>query len=642
MSPPALDALAQAAGLLVEWVDVAGRARTVAPATLRAALQAMDLACDTDAQCRQSQRRLASQQQAPALRTALVAAPVQTAGAPDAAYAWLDEAGHGRHGRLDAQGRAMAPAVPGYYRLAIAGDGDPAVQVAVAPARCWSPADACGQARPRAWGVGLQVYSAPSPLDASIGDADGVLDWVRRVAAAGGDALALSPVHAARPPGRHYSPYSPSDRRYFNPLHAAPAQVLGQDAARAALAHAGLEARFADLHAAALVDWPNGAQAKWAWLRQLHAGFDDPAGRADFNGFVGKGGAPLAAYATFAAREAGDGDVPFQLFAQWLAARSWAMVQQAALDGGLRIGLVSDLAVGFDPHGAEAAAWPDAVLPGLVLGAPPDAFNADGQAWGIGTYSPTALKASGFAPYLSLLRAVMHGRGGVRIDHILGLLRLWVLPDGGSASDGVYLRYPFEDMLRLLALESWRHRCIVIGEDLGVVPDGLRADLARRGVLGIDVLMFTRDQDGAFLPPARWRDSAVATTTTHDLPTLAGWRIGRDLDWRQRLGAGGAVDRHTEGRRRAAEVARLAAQVDADGGDGAQLRDWLAFAAHSPSPLALLPAEDALALEEQPNLPGIVDGHPNWRRRLPEPMPQPRLDGALRAFARARTQAAGA
>jgi len=206
---------------------------------------------------------------------------------------------------------------------------------------------------------------------------------------------------------------------------------------------------------------------------------------------VREGGDALAAYAAFAARDAGDDDVAFQLFAQWLAARSWSNVQQCARDGGMRIGLISDLAVGFDPHGAEAAAWPDAVLPGLVLGAPPDAFNADGQAWGISSYSPTALKATGFAPFIGLLRAVMHGRGGVRIDHILGLLRLWVLPAGGSAGDGVYLRYPFDDLLRLLALESWRNRCIVIGEDLGVVPDGLRERLAARGVLGIDVLMFT-------------------------------------------------------------------------------------------------------------------------------------------------------
>jgi 4-alpha-glucanotransferase len=633
MSPPALETLADVAGLLVNWVDVASRQRTVAPPTLRAALQAMGLACATDAQCRDSQRQLASLQQVPVLLTATIGAPIQVGATPGARYQLIDEAGRAQEGRFDARGNAEALAMPGYYQL-LTGGNAPALQLAVAPPRCWSVADACDTNRPRAWGVGLQVYSARSALDASIGDADGALDWIKRVAAAGGDALALSPVHAARPVGRYYSPYSPSDRRYFDPLHAAPAQVLGRAAAESALRRAGLEARFATLQAESLVDWSAGAQAKWAWLRQLHADFNDAAQRQDFEAFVSAGGDALAAYAAFAAHDAGDGDVALQLFAQWLAARSWSGVQQAAREGGMRIGLISDLAVGFDPHGAEAAAWPDAVLPGLVLGAPPDAFNADGQAWGIGTYSPTALKATGFAPFIALLRAVMQGRGGVRIDHILGLLRLWVLPEGGSAGDGVYLRYPFEDVLRLLALESWRNRCIVIGEDLGVVPDGLREQFAARGVLGIDVLMFTREAQGAFLPPAQWRDAAVATTTTHDLPTLAGWKIGRDLDWRQRLGTGGAVDREAEGKQRDADTARLAAQVQADGGDGQTFQGWLDFVAHGPSPLALLPVEDALALEEQPNLPGVVDGHPNWRRRLPEPTSQ--LNTTLAAFGQAR------
>lgn len=636
MSSPALNALADAAGLLVDWVDVSGRPQTVAPATLRAVLEAMDLPCASDAQCRQSQERLGSLHRAPAMITATVGEPLAVDATPGSSYQLVDETGRAHEGTFDAQGRAAAVSAPGYYQLLQDGAGQRVLQVAVAPARCWSVGDACDDPAARAWGVGLQVYSAPSRYDASIGDADGVLDWVRRVAAAGGDALALSPVHAARPLGRHYSPYSPSDRRYFDPLHAAPVQVLGQAAAEAALQAAGLGQRFAQLHAATLVDWPGGAQAKWTWLRRLHQDLRDDAQRRDLEGFVREGGQALAAYAAFAARDAGDDDVPLQLFAQWLAARSWSNVQQCARQAGMRIGLISDLAVGFDPHGAEAAAWPDAVLPGLVLGAPPDAFNADGQAWGISSYSPHALRATGFAPFIALLRAVMHGRGGVRIDHILGLMRLWVLPQGGSASDGVYLRYPFEDLLRLLALESWRNRCIVIGEDLGVIPDGLRERLAERGVLGIDVLMFTRDADGAFLPPARWRTSAVATTTTHDLPTLAGWKRGRDLDWRQRLGTGGQIDRQAEDARRAQDVARLAAQVEADGGDGAQLQDWLAFVAHSPAPLALLPAEDALGLEEQPNLPGVVEGHPNWRRRLPETAPG--LDATLSAFAKARQE----
>ncbi|MEE7548075.1 4-alpha-glucanotransferase, partial [Xanthomonas sp. Kuri4-1] len=202
-------------------------------------------------------------------------------------------------------------------------------------------------------------------------------------------------------------------------------------------------------------------------------------------------------------------------------------------------------------------ASPDAVLRGLVLGAPPDAFNADGQVWGIGSYSPAGLRRTGYAPFIALLRAVMRDRGGVRIDHILGLLRLWVVPEGAGSDAGAYLGYPLHDLLNLLALESWRHRAIVIGEDLGVVPPGIRGELSRRGVMGIDVLMFTRDQEGDFLPPSQWRRDAVATTTTHDLPTLTGWRAGRDIDWRRRLELISAEQAASDKTARARDVLRL-------------------------------------------------------------------------------------
>ncbi len=237
----------------------------------------------------------------------------------------------------------------------------------------------------------------------------------------------------------------------------------------------------------------------------------------------------------------------------------------------------------------------------------------------------------------------MRDRGGVRIDHILGLLRLWTIPRGASSADGVYLRYPLHDLLRLLALESWRHRAIVIGEDLGVVPDGIRAELSQRGVMGIDVLLFTRDAKGAFLAPAHWRGDAIATTTTHDLPTLRGWRCGEDIDWRRRLQLSDAAQQRADHATRRADVARMDAAVAAalPQAHDPEL-DALRFVAATPSPLALLPAEDALGLDQQPNLPGTVDGHPNWRRRLPAADTAAAgapLDTRLQAFAHARRSA---
>ncbi len=452
----------------------------------------------------------------------------------------------------------------------------------------------------------------------------------------------MSPLHAARPVDHHYSPYSPSDRRFLDPLHAAPVRVLGDVALQSLAQVAGLAERFAVLHRASLIDWPASAEAKWLWLRALHDCCASASGRwhDDLAAFIASHGPSLEQFAAFAAHDYGDGDPQLHLFAQWLAARSWAGLQREARERGMAVGLIADLAVGFDPAGAEAAAWPDEVLRGLVLGAPPDAFNAAGQMWGIGSYSPTGLRRSGYAPFLALLRAVMRDRGGVRIDHILGLLRLWVVPQGAASADGAYLRYPLRDLLNLLALESWRHRAVVIGEDLGVVPPGIRAELSQRGVMGIDVLMFTRDAGGDFLPPARWRDDAVATTTTHDLPTLVGWRAARDLDWRERLGLGSAEELAQERQRRKQDLAQLHEALRMTGLDGDEpWLDALRFTARAPAPLALLPVEDALALAEQPNLPGTVAVHPNWCRRLPEPPPQLTLQRAMQAFADARRAA---
>lgn len=632
----ALHALAEAAGLLVDWVDVAEQPRRVAPDTLRALLAGLGQRADDERHCRESLRALAAAPSAAPLLTVCVGEWLGLRGTPGTPCRWHGEDGHAQDGIFDDDGRVLAPATPGYWRLEWASQ---AQAVAVAPLRCWQVADACRSSHPRAWGLALQVYSACSEDDAGIGDVAGCADWLRHISHAGADALALSPVHAPRGRAGVYSPYSPSDRRFLDPLQAAPTHVLG------AAAHAALDAmpvlreHFAALQAQPWIDWPASSAAKWQWIRALHDRFDavDSAAHADFLRFRQAGGTALADYASFAARDHGDDDPGLHVFAQWLAQRSWGGLQREARERGMGIGLIADLAVGFDPAGAEAAAWPQATLSGLVLGAPPDAFNPAGQVWGIGSYSPRGLRESGYAPFIALLRAVLHDRGGLRIDHILGLLRLWLVPAGAGPGEGGYVRYPLQDLLNLLVLESWRHRAIVVGEDLGVVPPGFRDTLAVRGVLGTDVLLFNRDADGRFLPPARWREQAVATTTTHDLPTLCGWRAARDLDWRERLGLGSAVQLRQERAARRQAVAELRAACESQGlDDGDPWLDALRYSARAPAALALLPAEDALALTEQPNLPGTVATHPNWRRRLPQPLPAEPLQQALTAFADAR------
>jgi 4-alpha-glucanotransferase len=639
----ALLELAHAAGLLVEWVDVASQPRTVGTSTVRALLATQGWAAADERQCRDSLQALRAEADAtPPLLTAQVGEAVPWRGTPDAVGRWRHEDGESRQARFDAQGVVQAPPRPGYWRLET---GTVSQAIAVAPLRAWSVAEALGQEDPRAWGLALQVYSARGEEDAGIGDAAGAAAWLRTAAQAGADALALSPVHATGPIHRGYSPYSPSDRRYFDPLHAAPARSLGAFAHATLAADPALRARFEALQREPLIDWPAAAQTKWRWLRSLHDRLEtaEAGAHADYRRFRQDGGASLRQYAAFAAAAHGDEDPSLHEFAQWLAARSWEGLQRDACERGMRIGLVADLAVGFDPRGAEAAAWPGAVLPGVVLGAPPDAFNPDGQVWGIGGYSPRGLRAQGYAPFITLLRAVMHARGGIRIDHILGLLRLWLVPEGAGSGEGGYLRYPLQDLLNLLVLESWRHRAIVIGEDLGVVPRGLRGTLAARGILGIDVLLFSRDNQGQFLPPAQWRRDAVATTTTHDLPTLCGWRQSLDLQWRQRLGLGSAEQlAHDRGERLQSlqQLQAACASQGLDSGDG--WFDALRYAARANACLALLPVEDALALREQPNLPGTVDTHPNWRQRLPQPLPASTLSRALAGFADARAAAATA
>jgi 4-alpha-glucanotransferase len=308
------------------------------------------------------------------------------------------------------------------------------------------------------------------------------------------------------------------------------------------------------------------------------------------------------------------------------------------------IGLVADVAVGVDPGGSDAWRRPAEMLQGLTIGAPPDAFNPAGQNWGVTTYAPHGLVANGFGAFLEMLRASLRNAGGMRIDHVMGLARLWVIPASGA--EGAYLRFPLQDLLRLVKLESWRHRAIVLGEDLGTLPDGFRGRLEQAGLTGMRVLWFERDGD-RFIPPNIWSHDAAAMTSTHDLPTVAGWWTGHDLDWRAALGNPDVdPDRHARARDRAALWAAFRDSGAADGGqpdthDAAPVAD--AASTHiglSACALALLPIEDALALPEQPNIPGTRDEHPNWRRRLPVPadtmLTAPDTAARLAKLARAR------
>ncbi|HEV2610274.1 MAG TPA: 4-alpha-glucanotransferase, partial [Noviherbaspirillum sp.] len=499
-------------------------------------------------------------------------------------------------------------------------------------------------------------------------DFTGLASFVRSAAGHGAAAVAISPVHAMFSADvNRFSPYGPSSRLFLNALHIDPAAVLGSEAVASALVLLGDDGggRRAGMEIEPLIDWPMAASSKLALLRCLYERFCNESGsdaHRDFDEFRRQGGSALHDHAIFEALHAsrlalGESgywkewpeefrdprspavaefaakqtyEVGFHEFLQWQAARGLGAAQRAAREAGMPIGLIADLAVGADNSGSQAWSRQAEIINGLSVGAPPDVLNTNGQSWGLGAFSPHAMKARGFGAYIEMLRSTFAYAGGARIDHVLGLSRLWLVPDGASPQDGAYLQYPLQDLLRLIALESWRHKAIVIGEDLGTVPAGFDTQLADAGLLGIRVLMFQREAD-RFLSPSEWPRSAIATTTTHDLPTIAGWWQERDIDWRKELDLLPKTQSESEVRReRADERAMLLKALNdagittgrpaAEGPGDVPLDAAVAFVSAAPAPLAILPIEDALGLPEQPNLPGTTDAHPNWRRRLRQPV----------------------
>jgi 4-alpha-glucanotransferase len=290
----------------------------------------------------------------------------------------------------------------------------------------------------------------------------------------------------------------------------------------------------------------------------------------------------------------------------------------------MRAGLIADLAIGMDPDGAHAWARPDEVLEGLTIGAPPDYYSAEGQNWGLSGFSPRGLAAKGFSPFIDTLRANLRHSGGLRIDHVMGLSRLWLIPEGGGALDGAYVAYPAKTLYRLAALESWRHRALVIGEDLGTLPIGYQDQLAAEGVAGMRVLRFECDSQG-FRPPWAWSPQAAALTSTHDMISTAGWWKGADLrderldaPERQRVEDIRAWDRGLLWA--AFQQAGVASGERPAPEDAAPVVDAaLDFVARAPCVLKLIPLEDALASDVQPNVPGTTVEKPNWRHRFVAP-----------------------
>lgn len=503
---------------------------------------------------------------------------------------------------------------------------------------------------PRSWGVAVQLYQLRSARNWGIGDFADLEDLAAILGGMGADFIGLNPLHAMflADPAR-CSPFSPSNRRFLNPLYLAVDRIPGFDPAMIDMD--GMER----LRGADLVDYPGVADAKLRALRALW----DRSGQPDASpGFRRRSGADLDRHALFDAvsahmAAAGHGagwtgwpeawrdpdgakvadfahahaaEIAFYRWLQDQADLQLARARDACRTAGMAIGLYLDVAVGEAADGSGSWGHPD-VLSGVRIGAPPDYFNEGGQDWALAPLSPAAMAASGAAPFGALMAGVMARAGAVRIDHAMGLWQLFLIPEGVGPDAGTYARYPLDDMLRALAQASNDHDTIVIGEDLGNVPPGFREVMEAANILSYRILFFERDADGGFVPPGDYPAKALACLSTHDLPTFLGWWGGHDIALRARFGLIGADAAREQSEARPGERRALVRALrDAglwDGGDdipGPPPPDLVAavhrYVARTPARLMAVRLED-LARDDRPvNLPSTADEYPNWRPRL--------------------------
>ncbi|MDQ3914195.1 MAG: 4-alpha-glucanotransferase [Actinomycetota bacterium] len=533
-------------------------------------------------------------------------------------------------------------APPGYHRL-VGRDGNER-DLILSPGTCWLPSGL------RSWGWAVQLHSARSTKSWGIGDLGDLRELGRWATGTGAGMVLLNPLHAPKPGPQQPSPYFPSSRRWRNPLYLRIEDVPGATEIVDDVEH--LASRARKLNSGDRIDRDEVYRLKMEALEAIwRRRTDSPA----FHRFRERHGSSLTDFATYMTLVEHHGGGPATwpqkhrnpnrasvtkfrvdneervLFHEWV---QWLLEEQLVAAGDA-IGLVHDLAIGVDPDGADAWLWGDVFARGVKVGAPPDLFNSHGQDWGLPPFDPWRLRSASYRPFVETLRANLTGAAGVRIDHVMGLFRLFWIPEGAGPAAGTYVRYPYDDLLDILALESHRAGAYVIGEDLGTVEDVVPEQMAVRKMLSYRLLWFDEN-------PSGYPELALAAVTNHDLPTVAGMWTGEDLQEQRDLGLypNEAAERDVRARfKKATGLNDSASPEDA-------VKKAYALLAKSPSAVVVATLEDALAVRRRPNQPGTIDERPNWSMPLPVPVDElgtrPLVKSVARTLARGRRAGAAA
>ncbi|MBC9881886.1 4-alpha-glucanotransferase [Bradyrhizobium sp. INPA01-394B] len=625
-----MDILAQARikGVQSEFVDALGKLRVTAPEALKSILDALP------------EKRVYRFVSGPVVVRALGNPRTELASIGAAPLRWKVTG----NGHVIAQGETREPVIVwpaglplGYHRLTLtdAGGTTEEVPMIVAPERAF------GGDFDRGWLLAVQLYSVRSDRNWGIGDFTDLAGLVRLAKQLGADGVGLNPLHVLfdNQPG-DCSPYSPNSRLFLNPLYidveAIPeysADLVPDAAATAARLREGDRVPYVDM-----------AALKWLGLRAAFDSFVKSATgvrRNQFDAFRADRGPLLSRFACFEVlrhrfnvpwwewpaewqqpddakcadmRNGPDKrEVEFVEFVQWTADSQLHAAKALSAELGMRVGLYLDVAVGVQSNGFDAWNEQTAISRHLAVGAPPDVLNTVGQDWGLAGFNAGGLEAQSFVPFADMLAASMRHAGAIRLDHVLGLKRLYLVPRGFKPDNGAYVQMPLEALLAAVVRESVTHKCIVIGEDLGTVPEGFRETMQDFGIWSYLVMMFERDDAGHFRNIDHYRPNALVTLNTHDLCTYAGWRSFSDLRMKRSLG----LDPGEDDQARWDALGALDAILRQNGISANDLYSVLGFLSRTPSRLLAVSMEDLLGVIDQPNIPGTIDEHPNWRQRLP-------------------------